>query len=407
MNGGKNKTILDFTINKNKINCCGCQACFNACPKKAISMIEDNKGFKYPIIDKKKCVNCGLCKMVCPIKNNYSTHNITKAYACVNIDEYERKKSSSGGIFILLAHEILREKGVIVGAAFNENFEVKHICAQNESDLSKLCKSKYVQSDINTMYSKTKKLLEENKKVLFTGTPCQIEGLYSFLKKNYDNLYTHDVICHGVPSPRVWEQYKKYIENNTRKKIKNIEFRNKEYGWKKYYLKITFEDDSIYKNNIEFDPYLKLFLKDIILRDSCYECKFKKINRKSDITLADFWGVENIQPDLFDNKGISAVIINSEKGQELFDKIIDKIKYKEINVIDVIQFNPSMIISAEKNGNIKKFFNNYEKDGFDFNRFANKIIKKSFLSKISVKIKCFIKNIKMQKKMEEIKNEIN
>ncbi|WP_289129026.1 Coenzyme F420 hydrogenase/dehydrogenase, beta subunit C-terminal domain [uncultured Clostridium sp.] len=406
MSGGKDKRILDFTIDKNKAKCCGCQACFNGCPKKAISMIEDNKGFKYPIVDKNKCINCGLCKKVCPVlKDDTNTNNI-KVYACINKDKNKRERSSSGGIFTLLAQEILKDGGAVIGAAFDENFEVRHICVQDDKDLQKIYKSKYVQSDINTMYVKAKDMLEKNRKVLFTGTPCQIEGLYSFLGREYENLYTHDFICHGVPSPKVWKKYKKYIEKKSGKQIKSIDFRNKTYGWKKYYLKFTF-DDSTYEDNINFDPYLKLFLNDIILRDSCYKCKFKKINRKSDVTLADFWGVEKVLPDLFDNKGISTVIINTEKGRQLFNNILESIEYKEIELIDVVKYNPSMIISAKKNININKFFDIYEKDNFDFCKYAKKVTKKSFSNRVKTKIKLIFRKNEIKKKLEELQNEIN
>lgn len=406
MSGGKDKRILDFTIDKNKAKCCGCQACFNGCPKKAISMIEDNKGFKYPIVDKNKCINCGLCKKVCPVlKDDTNTNNI-KVYACINKDKNKRERSSSGGIFTLLAQEILKDGGAVIGAAFDENFEVRHICVQDDKDLQKIYKSKYVQSDINTMYVKAKDMLEKNRKVLFTGTPCQIEGLYSFLGREYENLYTHDFICHGVPSPKVWKKYKKYIEKKSGKQIKSIDFRNKTYGWKKYYLKFTF-DDSTYEDNINFDPYLKLFLNDIILRDSCYKCKFKKINRKSDVTLADFWGVEKVLPNLFDNKGISTVIINTEKGRQLFNNILESIEYKEIELIDVVKYNPSMIISAKKNININKFFDIYEKDNFDFCKYAKKVTKKSFSNRVKTNIKLIFRKNEIKKKLEELQNEIN
>ena len=382
--------ILNFKIEQNKPKCCGCQACFNICPKKAIKMEDDEKGFKYPIIDEDKCVKCGLCRKVCPITNSCSNNNEIKAYACINLDENIRKNSSSGGIFSLLALEILKQKGAVIGAAFDNDYKVKHICIENEKDLYKLYTSKYVQSDINKMYAKTKELLNSGRMVLFTGTPCQIEGLYTFLNKDYKKLYTQDLICHGVPSPKVWELYKEFLEKEYNQKIKKIEFRNKEKGWKNYYIKVTFDDDTIYTNNNLKDTYLRLFLKDIILRDSCYDCKFKKINRNSDITLADLWGIEKILPEFDDNKGTSLVVVNTNRGIELFNSISDKMRYQEINLQEAIKNNVSMVTSANKNKNTKTFFKKYQKRNFNIKRYTERVCKR----KLSSKIKNALKRLK-------------
>ena len=196
---------------KDKSKCCGCSGCMNICPKNAIIMKEDKNGFKYPIVDKEKCINCGLCEKVCPILNNKKEQQKEiKAYACYNKNIEERLKSSSGGIFILLAKEILKRNGIVFGAAFDENFNVKHISIDNEKDIEKLMGSKYVQSNMGKVYKEVKEFLENGKYILFSGTPCQIEGLKKFLKKDYDKLYTQDIICHGVPSPKIWQMYLEY-----------------------------------------------------------------------------------------------------------------------------------------------------------------------------------------------------
>ena len=214
-----------------KSNCCGCTACANKCPRNAIKMVEDDKGFLYPYIDRKKCINCGLCDKVCPIINKRKTENYPKAYAAINKDEKIRLNSSSGGIFSALANYILEEQGIIFGAAFSDDFLVKHIMIDNKDDLYKLRTSKYLQSSLGDIYKEVEKKLNEGKKVLFTGTSCQINGLYGYLNKIYENLYTQDIICHGVPSPKVWKNYLKYRQEKDLESPTKINFREKTIGW--------------------------------------------------------------------------------------------------------------------------------------------------------------------------------
>ena len=376
----------------NKTKCCGCHACYNICPKGAIKMQQDEKGFKYPVVDKDKCINCGLCNKVCPIINNKQTNNEPKAYACYNKDLKVRIQSSSGGIFTLLAEEILNKGGVVFGASFNKNFEVEHIKVEKIEELEKLRGSKYTQSNIGEKYKKAKEILEEGRYVLFTGTPCQIEGLKKYLQKDYKRLYTQDIICHGVPSPKVWKKYLEYRENKDNEKPQNISFRNKDNGWKLFNTKFEYSE-SEYKENQNKDLYMQAFLKNTSLRDSCYNCSFKKKNRISDITLADFWGIENLLPEMNDNKGISLVIVNSLKGQELFEKIKDNIVFKEVELEDAIQYNKSMIQSVKMDKNREKFFENLDKMEFD------KLVKKytyrrGIIRKILSKIKRKVLRVK-------------
>lgn len=352
---------------KDKKNCCGCHACFNICPKKAITMACDEKGFKYPIIDKEKCIDCGLCEKVCPILNRKKEEEKkVSAYACYNKNENERINSSSGGIFILLAKEIIKRKGIVFGAQLNEEFKVVHSYAESEEGLKKFQGSKYVQSNIGETYKLVKKHLNEDRYVLFTGTPCQIEGLYSFLQKKYDKLYTQDIICHGVPSPMVWEKYKEYRKSVDNDIPQKIEFRNKDNGWKLFNMKFSYKNKN-YMQNQHQDLFMQAFLKNTILRDSCYSCNFKRKYRNSDITLADFWGIEHVQPDFDDNKGISAVIINSEKGRELFNSISKKIECRNCDLEQIININSSMIKSVTKDNNSDKFFENLNKLSFEKN----------------------------------------
>ena len=221
-----------------------------------------------------------------------------------------------------------------------------------------------MQSSINDAYKKAKEFLEKDRYVLFTGTPCQIEGLKKYIQKDYEKLYTQDIICHGVPSPKVWKKYLEYRESEDKEKPQNISFRNKDNGLKLFNIKFEYLK-SKYKQNQNKDIYMQAFLKNTSLRDSCYNCSFKKKNRISDITLADFWGIENVLPEMDDNKGTSLVIVNSIKGQELFEKIKDNIGFKKVDLEDAIKYNKSMIESAKKDKNREKFFENLDKMKFD------------------------------------------
>lgn len=376
---------------KDKTECCGCQACFNVCPTGAIKMKEDEKGFKNPVIDKSKCINCGLCEKVCPIKNNNKVGNKPIAYACFNKNDDIRKNSSSGGVFTLLASAIISQGGVVFGAAFDESFNVKHIKVDKIEDLNRLRGSKYVQSSIEETYKQAKETLSKGIKVLFTGTPCQIEGLKSYLQKDYENLYTQDIICHGVPSPKVWEKYKEYRSKKDMPngKLNNIYFRDKEKGWKQFGMKFQY-DDFVYFKTLDKDLFMQTFLQNLSLRDSCYNCNFKKFNRVSDVTLADFWGIQRIMPEMDDNKGLSLVIVNSEKGKKVFKLISQLVEFKEVDINEALKYNPSMVRSVKVDNNRDKFFEDLEKEDFDV--VAKRYIKKtSFIRRVLGKIKRMIK----------------
>ena len=378
----------------NKQNCCGCHACLNICPKNAISMKMDEKGFLYPEVNKDKCIKCCLCLKACPIiskKENNKFDSEVNAYACYNKNDEERLNSSSGGLFVLFAKEIINRNGVVFGATLDNNNKVIHDHCQKIDDLKKFMGSKYVQSTIGDSYKKVKEFLIKDKYVLFTGTPCQIEGLKKYLKRDYDKLYTQDIICHGVPSPLVWEKYKKHRKEKDNNTPKNISFRNKDDGWKLFNMKFTYEK-SCYKKNQTEDLYMKAFLKNTILRDSCYNCSFKKKNRVSDITLADYWGVENVHPELNDNKGISLLIVNSEKGNELFKNISKYLIYKKTDLNTAIKYNPSYINSVNSDPNREVFFNNLEK--MDFEDLVKKYTQKNpWYRRLLGKIKRIIKKI--------------
>ena len=375
---------------EDKKNCCGCHACFNICPQNAILMIEDENGFKIPKIDKRLCVNCGLCEKVCPIIKDVKIENEPEAYAMYNIDEQNRKNSSSGGIFSLLSKEILHLNGVVFGAKFNDKFEVEHDFIENEESLYMFMSSKYVQSTIGDNYKKVKDFLENGRYVLFSGTPCQIEGLKAFLNKDYARLYTQDIICHGVPSPMVWKKYLEYREEKDGKKPQEINFRNKEKGWKEYETYFKYNDGE-YRKNHKNDYFMNTFLSNLCLRESCYDCKFKKKNRISDITLGDFWGIDKVISNFSDNKGVSLVIVNSIKGKELFEKIKCKCKFEKTDLNEAIKYNPSMIKSSEKPKNRKVFLERIKSESFELIT-KQYVSKKSIIKRIKIKVKNILSN---------------
>jgi coenzyme F420-reducing hydrogenase beta subunit len=365
--------------------CTGCSACFSVCPEKCITMNEDEDGFYYPEVIHDECTKCSLCINICPVINVSIVKNAPKAYACINNDELLRIQSSSGGIFTAIANEILDRNGVVFGAAFDANFNVTHQFVDSREELQKLRGSKYVQSQINTSYIKTKSFLEQGRLVLFSGTLCQIAGLKAYLQKNYENLFCVDIICHGVPSPKVWTKYVAFRSERASSSPKRISFRRKDYGWKRYSVSFLFKNDTEYLNNLRDDVYMKAFLKNISLRPSCHSCKFKTINRQSDITLADFWGVNNIFPDMDDDKGTSLVFVNNQKGNSVFNAIIDKMQYREADIKEAIKFNSAAVKSVMPHSARAEFFRNVDKLPFD------KLVYKYCSDPISTRIKNYVK----------------
>lgn len=352
-----------------KKNCCGCKACQLICPKNCVKMVVDDEGFWYPNVDKEKCINCGLCEKSCPILNKQDkSSSELNFYAAYSNNDDIRINSSSGGIFSELAINVLEKNGIVFGCTMNDDFSVsKHIKIQDVNELYKLRGSKYLQSDVSCTYEEIKYFLKNNKKVLFSGTPCQVAGLKSFLGdySNDSNLVTVDIICHGTPSPKIWNCYKANLEKSFNSDIKNVSFRNKSDGWQKYSLLCEFKNNKEYKKHSTEDLYLRGFVADYYLRPSCYDCQFKGDNIKSDITLADFWGIDKVNPQFNDNKGTSLVIIHSPKGQQIFDDIIDnkKIAYFVDDAEKGLNFNPSYYNSVKKKSMRKTFFKQFRKNG--------------------------------------------
>ena len=347
------ENIIDKTM------CTGCSACFSICPKNAISMQTDNEGFKRPHIDKNKCINCKLCEKTCPILKKVKTSQ-EKSYACYNKNEESLINSSSGGIFTLLAEYILDHKGVVFGPIFDDN-KLAHDFIENKKELYKLMGSKYLQSDMKNSYRQAKKFLDKKRLVLFTGTPCQIAGLKSFLRKDYENLYTQDIVCHGCPSPKIFD---KYI-NSFNYEVDKISFRNKPNGWEHYVTTIIFKNKKFVNESHYTSKYMYLFINDFCLRPSCYNCQFKDYSRVSDITLADFWGVRDICPEMFNTNGTSLVLVNSTKGKKLFNSIKNNIEYKEVDRNKALKHNPSAFMPAPKQKARNSFMRDIDRLPFD------------------------------------------
>lgn len=327
-----------------KEDCCGCEACRQCCPHKCISMKKDEEGFLYPIIDKTKCVECGLCERVCPVLNPYDEHLPISISAFTHSDESIRMNSSSGGFFTKIAAAIIEQGGVVFGVCFDDEWRVVHSYIDKKEKLSLLQGSKYVQSSIADSYINAKRFLQDGVPVLFTGTSCQIAGLKRFLRKDYDLLYTMDVICHGVPSPQVWKDYLHSISSVS--DIESISFRNKSTGWKNFSFAIRGKDNSMFVEPFTQNLFMKGFLNNFFLRPSCYNCPSKKGKANSDFTVGDFWGVDKKHPELDDDKGISVVLINTTKGDVLYQSC--GIEKKQVSYSDVVEHNRAMVASPYK-----------------------------------------------------------
>lgn len=344
-------------------------------------MESDAEGFWYPDINKDDCVNCGLCEQTCPVLHNTELKHTPTAYAAYNKNDVIRRESSSGGLFTLIAEHVIDNGGVVFGAVFNENFNVLHVAAECKEDLSKMRCSKYVQSKIGDTYKQAEDLLKQGRRVLFTGTPCQISGLKSYLGREYDNLMCQDIICHGVPSPMVWQKYVAFREKKAAATVNAASFRSKINGWKDFSLSMIHENGVEYSDTINRDMYLVAFNKNLYLRPSCYSCVFKTEQREADITLADFWGIQNVVPEMDDDKGTSLLIIHSEKGHRVFDEIKDKVISLQVEIKDAAKYNPAMMKSMAVHPYRKDFFAALNSSEFDT------LINKYCKDKLSERIK--------------------
>lgn len=375
-----------------KALCSGCRACEQACPLNCIDVKADEEGFLYPKVDTQKCINCGLCEQTCPVLNKTDFHYPMKAYGCINKNEAVRACSSSGGIFYLLSEYVISQNGVVFGARFDDKFGVVHDFAETIEKIREFQGSKYLQSDIGDTYKKAKDFLKQNRLVLFTGTPCEIAGLRAYLKKDYENLICQDIICHGSSSPKVWQKYIDFREETANSKIISASLRHKKYGWKTFSVWFKFRNGTEYINDLKHDLYMRSFLSNLNLRPSCYACSFKGCERAADITLADFWGVENLYPDLFDDKGTSLVIVNSEKGEKLLDALKEKMVLKRVDFEKSIAYNSSYSKSVSMPLGRERFMKEIFEKPFD--RIVPKHCNVGILTKIKRAIKGLMRKIR-------------
>lgn len=373
-----------------KSKCCGCMSCVQKCPKGCIVMVEDEEGFLYPQVNSSLCTDCRLCEKICPVINQANEKEPVKVYAAVNKDEKILNQSSSGAIFTLVAEKIIAEGGVVFGAAFNENWEVCHTFVEKNEDLAKLRGSKYVQSRIGTSYRDVESFLKKGRKVLFTGTPCQISGLRKFLRKDFDNLYCLDVICHGSPSPGVWRSYLQAVMSRPKgvvggnsvllslketPVITGISFRDKTIGWRKYGFvlqgksaseadrnTVLSSNSSILLNEkVSENLYMRGFLNNLYLRPSCHNCPSRHGKSESDILLGDFWGILRRHPEFYNPQGVSLVLTYTEKGEQLFNSL--DCKRMEASYDDALDCNINIEKDEPQPKNRASFFEAYSKKG--------------------------------------------
>ena len=352
----------------NPEDCCGCTACASICSKEAITMQPDALGFLYPVVDKEKCIDCGLCEKVCSFNHNYNkTYNLEQpiAYGARHKEIKKVEGSRSGGAFIALSDYILENNGIIYGAGYTDNFQVIHKRATTKEERDEFRGSKYVQSNLGRTFRLVKQDLKDGKTVLFSGTPCQTSGLRSYIGKALEkNLILLDIVCHGVPSPYIWKEHLKYIEEKTAKKITGVSFRNKKlFGWKDH--KESYEFDNSGKHTYINNLYTFLFYKHIMFRQSCKKCHFANITRPSDITLADFWGWEKTDKEInVDNKGVSLLLINTAKGLSLFEKISNNLNYIEAEISNCLQ--PNLKSPSHIHPKRDKFEKDFKEKGYNY-----------------------------------------
>lgn len=342
-----------------KESCVGCQACKNICPKDAIEMTHDKMLKTIPEINTAKCVNCGICTSVCPVLQESQYRNPLFCYAAWTTNVDDQKDCASGGIATALSRKMLKDGGRVFGCAYDENLNLDIQAAEIENDLERFKGSKYVQSGTADSYQKVQKLLKEGVKVLYIGTPCQIDGLLHFLKKEYDNLFTVDIICHGVPPI---EYLKLYIDElHIRKMITNVTFRGKE----DYKLCVYHEDDLEYQEQSFKDLYFRAFQEGLIFRDNCYECQYAGIRRVSDITIGDFWGIDKSTLSVSYDGKISVILVNSAKGKIFLEKCQDLIAFEERELAEAVMHNEQLKRATPRHTDRRIFEDNISK-GFTY-----------------------------------------
>ena len=382
-----------------KEKCCGCASCMNTCPVDAIRMSEDQFGFTYPQVDNDKCLDCGLCYQKCVFtKSNYGQNSNLNIFVGNCVDKNVLMKSSSGGIFSAVAHEVIKSNGIVYGAAWIKPRRVEHVGIDSIDDLDKIRGSKYVQSEIGLSFREVKNHLTKGRIVCFVGTPCQISGLKSFLGKHYENLLTIDIVCHGVPNQRMLNDDLNYMAKKYKISPQFIKFRDKKYGWG---TKGSISDGKkSIKYNAVNSPYYYFFLKANLYRPSCYNCRFPAEGRQGDLTIGDYWNVNSFDEKTFGNTkyGISCILINSDKGKEWFDRAANNLQISPSSFESISRRNGQLVESSKPTADYDELLDDYQRNGYNaillkFNKFK---LERMFLwikSLVPYKIKRFISSI--------------
>lgn len=376
---------------KRKETCVGCKACANICPKSCISLLVDDMGFAYPKVDTEKCINCHLCEQVCPILYPFSEVKTQRSFALVNKDVKQVLSSSSGGLFVELSKYLINNGGVVYGAVYSKDYKfVEYARATKISELNSFKGSKYVQADLDNVFFNIKEDLQRGIKVLFSGTPCYVKSLRNYLQREYPNLYAVDLICHGVPSPLVYERYIDFVQNKSGNVIQSITMRDKKYGWKhRSFLSIKMADNRYVIDRGISNVYMEGFSKNLFLRPSCFECRYTNLNRPGDLTIADYWGIERITNRFKNSKGVSLCICNNDKGFILLNNILSNFDYLETSLDCCIQ--PQLQHPSIKPDNYVAFWEDWQSTEGNFPFIAKKYLKYSMKDRLTYQIKKRIK----------------
>lgn len=383
---------------KKDSDCYGCRGCLNICPKHAIVMLENKEGFLYPVVNEDKCIDCGLCLKVCPVRNHLVNKWKLKnpmCYAAKIKDKDIQRQSSSGGMFSVIANYVLDQEGLVYGSEMTDDHLVHHIEIKEKSDLDKIRGSKYVYSDLENIFSQVKNNLIKDRMVLFSGVPCQIAALKLFLKKDYDNLITVDVICHGTPNQKLFDKYINFLEKKSKLKILNYQFRSKKYvDWGNWVANIVCsKSNKIVNKKIEarFDWYYDAFLKSKNYRESCYTCQYASNERISDITLGDFWGITKVSREFYDSNGVSAVILSTKNGQKIFNKIYENIDVLPVSFEEISRYNEQLRCPVDRPKERDNWYNNFNSCDFADKKHSEMSYKLSIKRFIPYKIQKFMK----------------
>jgi len=364
-----------------KVNCCGCEACFNVCPSKCITMENDEEGFLYPKVNNSLCTGCGLCENVCPIINyvQHGENNKQEGYILQHKNDEICKQSTSGGAFTGIATYVINHGGIVFGVEMSDDLIVKHACAEKIEELSKFRNSKYVQSRIGTIYQNVKEELDKDRMVCFSGTPCQIEGLRHYLRKKYSNLVLVDVVCRAVPSPGIWNKYVNYETNNIGG-IASVRFRDKTLGYQYSTMELRAKNGKIFRSGIESQPWLRMFFSGMIIRPSCTECKFRNRYRNSDLTIWDCFNSYRFDKNMNERRGTTRVLVHTENGKNIIEGIKNSYIITQQDATILVRDVKEMHTSPKANSRKNDFFRDINNLPFEY------VLKEYYPNTIKVKI---------------------